>query len=766
MFQKQSGGLDIKDNKSHEEYMNGFCQFLTTTILELIEKTCRKISNKILLPFHEDLLHHGIFCREKTKFFFGREELLANIHARIESNRRNTSTPIALIAESGCGKTSFMARLAQELRIWYPTSAVFIRFLGTSARSTNIELVIRSLCRQLKLIYGTGDDNNNNEEEDEDDTSLTFSSLVRIFHDRLKYISKRSIKNIVKKSRPKPLFILLDAIDQFEDTSKYSFQFDSWLLRYLPRDVHIILSFIPTIERFNLKDLFSQFIRNDESTMFTVPRLRQNDCEDIIRSSLQVYNRQLTSEQYTYLLTTVEHNPKPLYLKLLIDISRRWTCFQNESLKIELSLPETIENAVEQLFARLENRHGKEFVQYSLAYLIYGLNGISENELEDCLSINDIVLNEIYAHHDPPIPNAIHVPSLLCQSFLYSIKEYLSRKRIHEKHILTFYHRKFFESTNKRYQHLRKQCHEHLIEIYSNDQSTYKRTIQLKKRNNKILENADRLISSQMTNILNQRKLIALPYHCLEYGQEKDHLLRSICLFNLQFLSCQLKSLGHTIFLDSIRYCLRLRPHWFDLKRLYRAVWSIDDESIQDTDVTLILAEQILGFIDNYQISQLYNQNNSLNKNSDLEKLLLDCQNYCNEHDNSFRPLYASFPQETGALAWSFSPVTHILHTNEFYTLAILDGFNNEENSNFIETYTVAIINLQTGKVDKIFLDEAFTHIWSGYITKNGNKIYLFGKTTVQIYNTRTGDMLDERSLSWDNKSFCNKAYCMTNNEE
>lgn len=731
--------------------MDEFCQFLTSTILQLIETTCRKISNKVLSPFHEDLLHHAIFCREKTKFFFGREELLANIHSRIELNRRNVSTPIALIAESGCGKTSFMARLAKELRIWYPTSAVFIRFLGTSARSTNIELVIRSLCRQLKLLYGTEDENN---DEDEDDNSITFSSLVRIFHDRLKFISKKTSKNLQKKSRPKPLFILLDAIDQFEDTSKYSFQFESWLLRYLPRDVHIFLSFIPNIERFNLKDLFLQFLRNDESALFTVPRLRQNDCEDIIRSSLQAYNRQLTSEQYTYLLTTVEHNPKPLYLKLLFDIARRWTCLSSESLQIQLSLPETIEHAVEQLFARLEVRHGKEFIQYSLAYLVYGLNGISENELEDCLSINDIVLNEIYAHHDPPIPNAIHVPSLICQSLLYSIKEYLSRKRIHDKHILSFYHRKFSESTIKRYQHLRQQCHEHLIEIYANDQPAYKRTIQLKKRNNKIIIDADRLISSQMTNILNQRKLVALPYHCLEYGTEKDHLLRSICLFNLQFLSCQLKSLGHTVFLDSIRYCLRLRPNWFDLKRLYRAVWSIDDEFIEDSDVTLILAEQILGFIDNYQINQLYNEKNSLNKNDDLEKLLLDCQIYCNEHENSFRSLYASFPQETGALAWSFSPITDILYMNEFYTLVIID------------TYTVAIINLQTGKVDKISLDETFTEIWNGYITKNGNKIYLFGKNAVQTFNSRTGDMIDERDLSWDNKSYCNKAYCITSNEE
>ena len=692
---KKSGGLNIIDNPSHQQYIDELCEFLIATIAGLIESACNRMSNKALSTFHEELLHHAIFCQEKTKFFFGREELLANVHAHIELDRQNTSMPIAFIAESGCGKTSFMARLAKELRLWYPSSAVIIRFLGTSGLSTNIELVIRSLCKQLKYLYGI-------DSETKDDKSSTFSSLVRTFYDRLKSVSKKSFKMLVKKkNRPRPLFILLDAIDQLEDISKHSFEFDTWLLRYLPRDVHIFISFIPTTEHVNLKDLFLQFMRNDDSTLFTVPRLCPVDCQNIIRNSLQSCNRKLTSEQHTYLLTTTENNPKPLYLKLLIDIARRWTCFTDSSLQMPLSLPETIDSAIEQLFVRLENRHGKEFVQYSLAYLVYGLNGISESELEDCLSINDIVLNEIYYHHDPPIPNAVHVPSLLCQSFLYSIKEYLSHKRIDDKHILSFYHRKFAEATRKRYKHLREQCHEHLIEIYCHDQSSYKRTILLTKRNNKLINDADRLINTQMTNTLNKRKLIALPYHCLEFGTEKDHLLRSICLFNLKFLSCQLKSLGHTTFLDSIRYSLRLRPYWFDLKQLYRAVWSIDDGSLNNSDVSLMLSEQILGSIDDYQTSQLYHETNHLTKNDDLENLLADCRRCCDRHQNSLCSLYAGFPQETGALAWSFSPVTHILYVSEFYSLVILDGIEDDDRPHFIRTHTVAIINLQTGKVNK-----------------------------------------------------------------
>ena len=75
-------------------------------------------------------------------------------------------------------------------------------------------------------------------------------------------------------------------------------------------------------------------------------------------------------------------------------------------------------------------------------------------------------------------------------------------------------------------------------------------------------------------------------------------------------------------------------------------------------------------------------------------------------------------------------------------------------------------INEFNSQVEKIYLDETFDRIWDGYVTKNGNKVYLFGTDFVQTFNSRTGDMLAARTLSWDNKSYSNKAFCITANEE
>jgi hypothetical protein len=68
--------------------------------------------------------------------------------------------------------------------------------------------------------------------------------------------------------------------------------------------------------------------------------------------------------------------------------------------------------------------------------------------------------------------------------------------------------------------------------------------------------------------------------------------------------------------------------------------------------------------------------------------------------------------------------------------------------------------------MSKINLDESFGSVWKGYIPRNGDKVYLFGKKDVRVYHSRTSELLSERSLSWDSKSYCNKAYCMKKDDE
>ena len=63
----------------------------------------------------------------------------------------------------------------------------------------------------------------------------------------------------------------------------------------------------------------------------------------------------------------------------------------------------TVEEGISFIFSAMEKRYGERFVARALGLLTCGLHGLSELELEDALSCEDDVLNEIFRYHDPPV---------------------------------------------------------------------------------------------------------------------------------------------------------------------------------------------------------------------------------------------------------------------------------------------------------------------------------------------------------------------------
>ena len=54
--------------------------------------------------------------------------------------------------------------------------------------------------------------------------------------------------------------------------------------------------------------------------------------------------------------------------------------------------------AINGLFDRIERQHGKIFVTHTLAYITAAKNGLTESELEDILSCDDAVLEDVYQY--------------------------------------------------------------------------------------------------------------------------------------------------------------------------------------------------------------------------------------------------------------------------------------------------------------------------------------------------------------------------------
>ncbi len=52
-------------------------------------------------------------------------------------------------------------------------------------------------------------------------------------------------------------------------------------------------------------------------------------------------------------------------------------------------------------FDKVEHTHGRMFVTHALSYITASKNGLSDAELEDVLSLDDIVLNDVFIHWIP-----------------------------------------------------------------------------------------------------------------------------------------------------------------------------------------------------------------------------------------------------------------------------------------------------------------------------------------------------------------------------
>ena len=147
-------GIDPKQEQSHNQYIKNLCQdfySVLTTMIEngISEKQSEESNNEEIL---DEVFQHGIFCQKKCKSFHGRKPFLENIKQEIE----NGSTTFILHGQSGCGKTSVMAKLASSVKKWIgdPKATLVLRFIGTTANSFAIRDLLRSICVQLYKATG------------------------------------------------------------------------------------------------------------------------------------------------------------------------------------------------------------------------------------------------------------------------------------------------------------------------------------------------------------------------------------------------------------------------------------------------------------------------------------------------------------------------------------------------------------------------------------------------------------------------------------
>ena len=395
----------------HEGYVNSLVTDYNSMMKKLIDRcVTNNYKNQEERFLYNEVLHHSLFTLSKCKVFCGRQDILLSIksclfrvfknedietvkgviegmeeechidkqvkdemkslqeHAEstgatfaFEEKEMTTAEtmmneleipkceyftkPLVVYGPSGSGKTAMMAKVAHLVPDWLKKEPIrIIRFLGTSAGSANVRDTISSICNQIWVNY-------NIDKPFDVDISSDFSYLILYFNAVLWKIDSKLLEE-------RPLVIVLDSIDQL--SSKDYAHHMHWIPQILPPNVFMIISVLPKAHSCleNMKKLLP-----DDSRFLEVPILPQNTAKDIMKLLLKNAERTLTEKQESHVMTIYEKTPQPLFLKLLFEEARHWKSYTEIE---DCVIGETVREAINKLFDKLEVLHGQTLVSKAL----------------------------------------------------------------------------------------------------------------------------------------------------------------------------------------------------------------------------------------------------------------------------------------------------------------------------------------------------------------------------------------------------------------
>jgi len=365
----------------------------------------------------KEIENHNDFGKDRVRFFVGRDTILQKISDYVKGKDKH---PLAVFGVSGSGKSALMARAVEQARSKHQNAMVIVRFIGATPESSDGRALLESLCHHIARSYGA----------DESTVPSDYEKLVEDFPKRL-----------VLATSVKPLFIFLDALDQFSSTDNANNLI--WIPRELPDNVHLVVSTLQGEEK-------------KLSSVIQIPleKMLYGEGKKLLYKWLNDTHRKLQENQEKEVLNKFEKNGLPLYLKLAFEETRRWRSYDGipASSNGEQGLSEDIHGIIQGMFRRLsrESNHGRMLVACSMGYLAASRNGLSEDEILDVLS-RDVWLYQDFlkrSHHTPP---ENRLPVVIWSRLYFDLKPYLTERSEEGIYLLAFFHRQFREVVFEEY---------------------------------------------------------------------------------------------------------------------------------------------------------------------------------------------------------------------------------------------------------------------------------------------------------------------------
>ena len=369
---------------------------------------------------------HDVFARECGQHFVGRADVLATISRYLDGEGRRA---LAVLGAPGSGKSAVLAHSSAVAANGRGGATVVRRFIGATPGSSTGVSLLRSVCAEITNRYGVSRA-----------VPFELNSLFQAFGDALQLASAE-----------RPLILFIDALDQLESSDPVRSL--AWLPGQLPATCRIVIS------------ANDAGIIGSRADRVDVGPLPAHDAELLLSAWLAEAARELTPEQRATVLGAFAASPLPLQLRLAFEEARRWRSFDPVE---ECRLAGTVGGLVDVLLDRLsaDSNHGRVLVDHGLAYLAAARHGLTEDEILDLLSTDNVVWDDFErrAHHDPPERK---LPVIVWSRLRADLEPYLMERETPDGLMLAFYHRQVRDGLTRRLEPASEQrAHEHIAAFF------------------------------------------------------------------------------------------------------------------------------------------------------------------------------------------------------------------------------------------------------------------------------------------------------------
>ena len=313
-----------------------------------------------------------------------------------------------------------------SLQDWLQPSKplLIVRYLGTTPDSSSLGPLLASICQQL---------------------SYTFMLPFEDIPDDIVPLTAHMKEILTRATEAQPLLIFLDSVDQLvgsQDANKMS-----WLPTKLPPFCKIVVSCTREEDNPLLCQGYEDLTKIvfDPNNFLEVKALGEDLAYEVIKLWMKKAGRDLNNYQWRVVANAVSRCSLPIFCKLVFAEICRWHSYSKPQ---ETYLEHNVMDSIFLLYEKVEAKHGWLLVSHALAYVTAAKSGVSESEIEDLISLDDKVLDDIYQYHLPP---SRRIPPLLWTRVRGDLPGYLTDSEADGVNVVNWYHRQFKDAAMQRY---------------------------------------------------------------------------------------------------------------------------------------------------------------------------------------------------------------------------------------------------------------------------------------------------------------------------